>query len=165
METLKKVRKQMGLTQIQAAELIGVSRRTYQTYEEKEETIHGNKLLDMLKKAGLDENGYPAILSIRFIVKTASEIFARYPEVECAYLFGSYARGEADLESDVDFIIVEQGMSLLKMGGLLGGLQEALHKDVDLVSHRTIIDNERMVRDVLRQGIKVYGRRTNLSKN
>ena len=166
MNTLKATRKQIGLTQVQAAKLIGVSRRTYQTYEEKsEDTPNSNELLELLKKAGLNEDGFPAILSIRFIKLTASKIFAKYQEVECAYLFGSYARGEADFESDVDFIIVEKGMSLLRMGGLLGDLRRALHKDVDLVSHRTIIDNERMIRDVLSQGVKIYGRRTDFSKN
>ena len=34
METLKDIRKKLGLTQIQAAQKVGVSRRTYQTYEE-----------------------------------------------------------------------------------------------------------------------------------
>lgn len=163
MDSLKEIRKEMGLTQAQAAELIGVSRRTYQSYE-KIGAYETNRI-EKLKKAGFDENGNPAILSIRFIKKTASEIFAQYQQVECAYLFGSYARGEADFESDVDFLIVEKDMSLLDMGGLLGKLREALHKDVDLVTHESILDNERMIRDVLRQGVKVYGRRISVSKN
>ena len=153
----------MGLTQTQAAELIGVSRRTYQSYEKI--GAYQTDRIEKLKKVGFDENGNPTILSIRFIKKTASETFAKHPEVECAYLFGSYARGEADFESDVDFLIVEEGLSLLDMGGILGELEDALHKDVDLVTHRSILENERMVRDVLRQGVKVYGRRINFSKN
>lgn len=166
MNSLKSTRKQTGLTQEQAAKLCGISRRTYQTYEENDSNQEkSNELLELLKKAGLNEDGFPSIISVRFIKLTASEIFAKHPEVECAYLFGSYARGEATPQSDVDFLIVEQGMSLLDMGGLLGELREALHKDVDLVTHRQILDNERMIRDVLRQGVKVYGHRTNFFKN
>ena len=83
METLKQVRKKAGLTQIQAAKLCGVSRRTYQTYEEIDtQKDKSNELLELLKKAGLNENGFPAILSVRFIKKVASEIFAKFPEVE-----------------------------------------------------------------------------------
>ena len=36
-------------------------------------------------------------------------------------IFGSVARGEADNESDIDFLVdMEAGRSLLDLGGLLG---------------------------------------------
>ena len=41
---------------------------------------------------------------IRNVCKT---LFSeKYPEIECAYLFGSYARGEATDKSDIDILIV-----------------------------------------------------------
>ena len=37
-------------------------------------------------------------------------------------VFGSVARGEADAESDVDFLVeLEPGRSLLDLGGVVGG--------------------------------------------
>jgi hypothetical protein len=50
-------------------------------------------------------------------------------------VFGSVARGEADTESDVDFLVnMEPGRSLLDMGGLLMDLRELLNCEVDVVT-------------------------------
>lgn len=50
-------------------------------------------------------------------------------------IFGSVARREADVESDVDFLVdMEPGRSLFDMGGLLMELKEILGCDVDVVT-------------------------------
>lgn len=51
------------------------------------------------------------------------------------YLFGSYAKGVADEESDID-LLIEKGrpMSLLKLSGMRQMVQEALERSVDLVT-------------------------------
>ena len=50
-------------------------------------------------------------------------------------VFGSVARGEADSDSDVDFLVeLEPGRSLLDLGGLLMELQELLGCPVDIVT-------------------------------
>jgi len=50
-------------------------------------------------------------------------------------LFGSVARGEASPESDVDFLVdLEQGRSLLDLGGLLMDLQSLLGCKVDVIT-------------------------------
>ena len=50
-------------------------------------------------------------------------------------VFGSVARGESDVQSDVDFLVeMESGRSLLDMGGLLMDLQDLLECKVDVVS-------------------------------
>lgn len=52
-------------------------------------------------------------------------------------VIGSVARGEADDESDVDFLVdMEPGRSLLDMGGLLMELREVLGRRVDVVTER-----------------------------
>lgn len=52
-------------------------------------------------------------------------------------IFGSVARGEADSESDVDFLVdLETGRSLLDLGGLLMELQELLGCQVDVVTEK-----------------------------
>ena len=52
-------------------------------------------------------------------------------------VFGSVARGKADERSDIDFLVdMEQGRSLLDMGGLLMGLRELLGRPVDVVTVR-----------------------------
>ena len=50
-------------------------------------------------------------------------------------LFGSVARDEAGLDSDVDFLVdLEPGRSLLDLGGLLMDLQSLLGHRVDVVT-------------------------------
>ncbi len=165
MNNLKKIRKEAGFTQIQAAKLCGVSRRTYQTYEEKGNfnDVH-DELVERLKEVGFDGE-FPSILNIRLIKRLTSEIFAKYPEVECAYLFGSYSRDEATVKSDVDILVIAPKLEGLNFAGLHYELRTALHKDVDLVPHTTLLNSEKMLRDVLKQGVKIYGQRTDQFKN
>ncbi len=67
-------------------------------------------------------------------------------------VFGSVARGQADSESDVDFLVhMEPGRSLFDMGGLLTDLQELLGCRVDVVSDGGI--RERIRDRVLREAV------------
>ena len=55
--------------------------------------------------------------------------------VKKMYLFGSYAKGNATENSDVD-LLIEKGkpMSLLKISGMRQSLSEALNLSVDLIT-------------------------------
>ncbi len=157
MNELKQKRKKLGLTQAQAAEACGVSRRTYQTYEEQEVV---NKTFEELRQklndlGVLDNSNY--VLSLKYIKKICTEVFATmFPEVKAAYLFGSYARGEATGKSDIDILVVCPPMGM-KFYGIAADLEEKLHKQVDLHTHRQLIRNEVFAEEVLKEGIKIYG--------
>ena len=65
-------------------------------------------------------------------------------------LFGSVARGEADEASDVDLLVdLEQGRSLLDLGGLLADLEALLGRRVDVVTEKGL--KERIRERVLRE--------------
>lgn len=50
-------------------------------------------------------------------------------------IFGSVARGTADTDSDIDFLVdMEKGRSLLDLGGLLMELQKLFGRDVDVIT-------------------------------
>jgi hypothetical protein len=67
-------------------------------------------------------------------------------------VFGSVARGEADEQSDVDFLVeMEPGRSLFDMGGLLMDLRELLGRSVDVVSVRGL--KPRIRERVLREAV------------
>ena len=53
---------------------------------------------------------------------------------ERVYLFGSYARGEATEASDIDLRIDKGSVRGLQFAGLLGDLEDALGRKVDLIS-------------------------------
>ncbi len=66
------------------------------------------------------------------ILRIASEHGAREVRV-----FGSVARGEADRESDIDFLVeLEPERSLLDLGGLQMELESLLGRRVDVVTTR-----------------------------
>ena len=71
------------------------------------------------------------IEEIRALVAPIAQAYG----VERIYLFGSYARGEATPESDLDFRIDRgRARSLFKLGGLYNAFTDALHKPVDLLT-------------------------------
>lgn len=69
-------------------------------------------------------------------------------------VFGSVARGEADHESDVDFLVdLEPGRSLLDLGGLQMDLETLLARRVDVVTVRGL--KSRIRERVLREAMPV----------
>ena len=156
MNELREKRKQLGLTQIEAARACGVSRRTYQTYEEQQITnATFQELCKRLEDGGiLDGDNF--ICSLKYIKRICGEVFtAMYPEVKAAYLFGSYARGEATGKSDIDILVVIPPIGM-KYYGIAVDLEERLHKQVDLHTHRQLIRSEVFAEEVLKDGIKIY---------
>ena len=75
-------------------------------------------------------NGILSISDIRLVVSQ----FARQYGAERIYLFGSYARGEATQDSDIDLRIDKGMIRGVQLGGLLVDLEESFHKKVDLLT-------------------------------
>ena len=157
MNELRQKRKQLGLTQIEAARACGVSRRTYQTYEEKQIM---NATFEELRKRLEDDgilDGSNFICSVKYIKRVCGEVFSTmYPEVKAAYLFGSYARGEATGKSDIDILVVIPPIGM-KYYGIAVDLEERLNKKIDLHTHRQLLKSEPFLEQVLKDGIKIYG--------
>ena len=84
----------------------------------------------------LAEKGLPPakdVLAIEDIKNAVITHSTKYP-IKYIGLFGSYARGEADEDSDIDLIVeFEDKVSLLKVIGLKARLETVLRKKVDLV--------------------------------
>ena len=81
------------------------------------------------------------------------------------YLFGSYARGEATAESDLDFLVDTTGTeltSLLRLGALYCDLEEIFNKQIDLITVRSIMQDSNMESDldfrttVLNERVKLH---------
>lgn len=86
-------------------------------------------------------------------IRSIAAPIARSYGVNSLSLFGSYARGEATDDSDID-ILVDCGAirSAFQMGGLYADLSERLGKELDLVTtdHRDKAFLGRIRRDQLR---------------
>ena len=67
-------------------------------------------------------------------------------------VFGSAARGDANENSDVDFLVeFEPGTSLLQHGALIAELEELLGRRVDVAPEKTL--HERVRERVLREAV------------
>lgn len=72
------------------------------------------------------------IFTIKDIVSLVEPIAKKY-RVKEIYLFGSYARGEADGDSDLDFLVFGgENFKLTMIFALAEELREVLKKDVDV---------------------------------
>ena len=76
----------------------------------------------------------PSILTIKEIKERIRPIIEKHG-IRDVYLFGSYARGEANRNSDVD-IYCDKGdvLTLWNLSAFEDELKEALGKDVDVVT-------------------------------
>ncbi|MBO4626355.1 MAG: nucleotidyltransferase domain-containing protein [Lachnospiraceae bacterium] len=158
MTELKRKRLQRKITQREAAERMGVSLRTYITYENdasKERTMkYRYFLLEIEAMDRIDEEH--GVLTIEEIRDLSRSIFEQYA-VESAILFGSYAKGTATATSDVDIVVVSE-VTGLRFFGLTESLREALKKRVDILDQRQLVGNEELLRDVLKDGVRIYGK-------
>ena len=78
---------------------------------------------------------------MRYTVDKIKEIVAALAAqygADRIYLFGSYARGDADKDSNIDLRIDKGAIRGLQMGGLAADLEDALGIPVDLVPTRSL---------------------------
>lgn len=71
--------------------------------------------------------------------------------IPAMYLFGSYARGDATENSDLDFLVDTTGTeltSLLRLGQLYCDLEDAFNKSIDLITVGAIMQETPMESDV-----------------
>ena len=84
----------------------------------------------------------PKIYTFEEIKSITTPIFQKY-NIKKAYLFGSYARGEAKSDSDIDIMIVKENSNittLLNLSEFEIELQEKLNKKVDVIIEETYLD-------------------------
>jgi predicted nucleotidyltransferase len=81
---------------------------------------------------------------------------ARTHGVAKVYLFGSYARGEATGNSDID-LRIDSGKitTLFALGGFYSDLEEYLQKTIDIVTEDSM--SERFYNRIKNEEIMLYG--------
>lgn len=154
---LKNLRKEKQLTQAECAAFLGVPLRTYQNYEtdpKKQNSIKYNYMLEKLEQYGYIDEGH-GILTSQKIKEICRDIFSAYA-VEYAYLFGSYAKGNATEKSDVDLLISTE-MTGMSFYDLVETLRESLHKKVDVLNFGQLQGNPELLHEILKDGVKIYG--------
>lgn len=158
--SLKEIRESYGLSQVEAASIVGVPVRTFRRYELDEQygsrfkrTMFINLLKDKFEIT--EEKG---LLTIEKIKQIVTDLFDTQYDglIDFCYLFGSYAKGLAKDSSDVD-LYVSSSLTGLSFIGLIERLRQVLHKKVDLIRNSELENNIELVNEILKDGVKIYG--------
>ena len=157
MNELRELRIEKKLTQQAVADLVGISLRSYISYEsddKKRDTIKYKYIMEQLSKINYvdEEHG---ILTVEDIIKKCSKVFERY-DVQFCYLFGSYVKNKATPVSDVD-LLISADVKGLKFYGMVEELRVALKKRVEVLDINQLKDNLNLTEEILKDGIKIYG--------
>lgn len=81
-------------------------------------------------------------------------VFSSY-RIKKAVLFGSYAKGLAGEQSDVD-ILVDSGLRGLAFFGLLEDVVTSLGKNVDLLDVSQVTPDSQVGEEIRRSGVVIY---------
>ena len=98
------------------------------------------------------------IYTLNEIKSIIAPIAERYG-VDRVYLFGSYARGDADETSDIDLCVDAIAIKgLFALGGLYADLEDALGKELDMITVKSLkYNNDNSFKDALqREQVLIY---------
>jgi predicted nucleotidyltransferase len=156
MNQLRELRISLNLSQVEAAKMLQISRRTYQNYEAKKDCLdkkYQYYLFQLHKLNTIDENH--GILTMEYIKDTVAQVFKKY-DVNFCYLFGSYAKKKATPTSDVD-LLIDSPITGLNYFGLVEDLRRSLNKRIDLLKLDQLTNNLELIQEIMKDGIKIYG--------
>lgn len=95
------------------------------------------------------------IYTIDDIKKVLYPVFVKH-NVKKAVLFGSYVKGLANQQSDVD-LLLDSGLRGFKFIGLIEDVRTALDKEVDIFDKTHIIPDSKISAEILKNGVVIYG--------
>ncbi len=95
------------------------------------------------------------VFTIKDIENLVQPIAEKY-KVEEIYLFGSYARGEADESSDLDFLVYGgENFKLTLIFSLAEELREVLEKNVDVFEINEINEDSDFYNAIMRERLLI----------
>ena len=96
-----------------------------------------------------------AVLTIENIMNMVKPIAEKY-HVDQIYLFGSYARGEAGIDSDLDFLVYGgDNFKLTMIFALAEELREVLDKKVDVFEIHEINQESEFYNTIMKERLLV----------
>lgn len=157
---LLEIRQKYGLSQLQAAMSLSIPVRTYIRYEKDDSygsfLKRKTMILELIDKYEINED--KGIITIDYIKEKLNTLFeVEYNDkIEFCYLFGSYAKGYAKEDSDVD-LCVSTTLTGLDFAGLSESIRNTLNKRVDLIRFNNLQNNLELINEIMKDGIKIYG--------
>ena len=160
---IRQIRHNTQMTQEEFSNLLGIPLKTLRNWEQgirKPNDWTEDLIIDRVlrykteKSINIDEE--TGILSFMKIKRTVTSIASKF-DVDKIYLFGSYAKGEATNTSDLD-LYMESSLFGLDYFEFVEILREALGKEIDLLSNRTIEENSKVYQEIKDSGVLIYER-------
>lgn len=94
------------------------------------------------------------IYSVSDLKEILTPVFVKH-SVKKAVLFGSYAKGLADKNSDVD-LLLDSGLKGLDFVGLIEDISSVLDKEVDVFDRTHIIADSEILSEILKHGVVIF---------
>lgn len=95
------------------------------------------------------------VFTIKDIENLVQPIAEKY-KVKAIYLFGSYARGEADESSDLDFLVYGgENFKLTRIFSLAEELREVMKKNVDVFEINEINEDSEFYNVIMRERLLI----------
>ena len=96
----------------------------------------------------------PDVYSIDEIRMIVSDVARQYG-VKKAALFGSYCRGNADKNSDIDLLIDKGNIKgLIMFNSFVNSLRDKLQKPVDVITYASL--NKSLIKDSIDEEVVLY---------
>jgi len=162
-KNIKIVRENLELTQEQVSLLTGVPVKTLRNWEQEvrkpsEWTI--DLVMDRLLRVKMEEyaniDESTGVLSFLTIKENVNKLAENY-DIDKVYLFGSYIKGTATEDSDID-IFIESTLYGLDYFGFAEALRERLGKKIGLLSNKTVEANSAIENEINKTGVIIYER-------
>lgn len=160
---IQKVRENLGLSQIELSRLLNIPVKSIRNWENDIRTpsdyiveLMTNTALTLINEKNLIDMNEKQVLSFVTIKKRVKSVVANY-NIARVYLYGSYAKGTATSDSDIDLYMISD-IDGIDYFGLIEELRTILNKNVDLLSNKTIKKNTLIEEEIKKTGVLIYER-------
>ena len=159
---IKEARAEYGLTQKELSEITDIPLRTIENWESGKRTPSPwveKMVYSYLKQYPKNQHGIitetKGIYEVNQIKDALLPLTLKYDIIKII-LYGSYAKGQQEPQSDID-LVVDGNIRGIKFFGLLEDVNNALVKSVDLI-HLSQIDNNSEIYENVMKGLVLYER-------
>lgn len=162
-DTLKRIRNNLNLTQTELANLLDIPIKSLMNWEQGFRkpsdyiiSLVANTALKLVNEKKIIENSHEQVLSLLTIKEKVQEIVRKY-KVDKVFLYGSYVKGEASKDSDIDLYMLSE-IENLDYFAIVEDLRNNLNKKVDLLSNKTVKKGSAIEEEINKTGILIYER-------
>jgi predicted nucleotidyltransferase/DNA-binding XRE family transcriptional regulator len=152
---IKRLREIFELTQLELATLLGIPLKSIQNWEQGQR-IPSPWVIDLIYDRALI-NKQNKVLTYLEIKKAVKEVASKH-DIKRVYLFGSYAKGLATPNSDIDLYMETNIKDMTHFEIAEEFRQRLLDKKVELFSPMLVIKNSRIDKEIKESGILLYER-------